>query len=416
MATQIPETMSVPILDPVASAINQTIDRLIISLEQRRLFLLTTLRDKRENIRANHVVLKQVEEQLVESSRILEGLMTHNLLHSMQQNIVAAMKTKLAELQANTPLNQEMIFTCYTHDIDEHIARLGEIHQLDTPSLSVIPHYATFHQPIVAVGKTGTAPGELHSPQGISIELESEHIYLADRENSRIQIFSSKGNCLNQFGDQHLMKPYGILIHLDNIFVTDTGHHAMFQFKLTDLTMIKRVGRKGSKNEEFNKPKQLAISPNEHICVADESNDRLQILTTNLSFQGSLRHSTMTRPADLKFSNNEMFVLSCQDNPCIHVFDLSGEKSRSIVTGGEGMQVKGAYFFCLDGRNNIVISDWSAHCIKVFSPEGDPLHTIGQQGHQAGTLHHPKAISILHQNKLICISNNLNYGLQIFSA
>ena len=53
----------------------------------------------------------------------------------------------------------------------------------------------------------------------------------------------------------------------------------------------------------------------------------------------------MKEPVDVKFTSDEMFVLSLEDNPCIHVFTLSGEKSRSIVTrGGIGMQVSGAFF------------------------------------------------------------------------
>ena len=124
----------------------------------------------------------------------------------------------------------------------------------------------------------------------------------------------------------------------------------------------------------------------------------------------------MSQPVDVKFSNNEMFVLSCEDNPCLHVFSLSGEKSRSLVTsGGVGMLFKTPFFFCLDGHNNIVISDCFAHNIRVFSPEGDLLHTIGQQGHQAGMFIYPKGIAI-NNNKLICLSRNYNFGLQIFSA
>ena len=72
-------------------------------------------------------------------------------------------------------------------------------------------------------------------------------------------------------------------------------------------------------------------------------------------------------------------------------------------------------FFCLDGQNNIVISDCSAHNIKVFSPAGDLLHTIGQEGDEAGMFIYPKGIAI-NNNKLICLSENPNFGLQIFSV
>ena len=408
-----------PIVDPVATAINQSIDRLVLFLEQRRVQLLTELRETREEMGANRVARQQMEQQIAETRAFLEGQMTHNELHSMQEKMVADLETKMAQLQANAPPPQEVRFLCDTRDLEEHIAHLGEIVRLDVPPIPPmpeIPNYATFQQPIVAVGKHGSAPGELNWPYGVSIELESGHIYVADMNSKRIQIFSQTGDYLNQFGHQHLIKPHGILIHQDSFYVTETFYHAIFLFKLPDLTMIKRVGKKGSGNKAFNIPGQLAISPNQLLYVADKDNNRLQILSANLAFQGSLKHQTMSRPLDVKFSNNEIFVLSLRNNPCIHVFSLSGEKSRSLVTGGGiGMQVEGAYCFCLDGQNNIVISDCSAHNIKVFSPAGDLLHTIGQEGHEAGMFIQPTGIAV-NNNKLICFSHNRNFGLQIFSA
>ena len=155
--------------------------------------------------------------------------------------------------------------------------------------------------------------------------------------------------------------------------------------------MVKRAGKEGSGNEDFDSPSQLDISPNEHLYVADEVNNKLQILTTNLEFQESLPHPSMFQPVDVKFTSNEIFVLSSEDNPCIHIFTLSGDKSRSLITCGNGMQVDHALFFCLDGNDNIVISDIQAKCIKIFSPEGDLLHTIGKKGDRAGMFTLPPA-------------------------
>ena len=380
---------------------------------------MTELSDAREEMGANRVARQQMEQQIGETRAFLEGQMTHNELHSMQEKMVADLEAKMAQLQANAPPPQEVRFLCDTRDLEEHIAHLGEIVRLDIPPIPPmpeIPNYAAFQQPIVAVGKQGSDPGELNWPQCVSIEAESGHNYVADWSNHRIQIFSQTGDYLNQFSHQHLIKPHGILIHQDNIYVTETFYHAIFLFKLSDLTMIKRVGKRGSGNEEFYFPNKLAISPNQHLYVADRDNNRLQILSANLDFQGSLKHQTMSHPEDVKFSNNEIFVLSCVDNPCIHVFSLSGEKSRSLVTRGRiGMQAIEPYFFCLDGQNNIVISDYYAHNIKVFSPAGDLLHTIGQEGREAGMFYYPTGIAV-NNNKLICLSNNRNFGLQIFSA
>ncbi|KAI6654154.1 NHL repeat containing protein [Oopsacas minuta] len=412
MATQFPETICMPLLDPIEVEINQSIDRLISILNQRRVHLLTTLRNRREEIRANQLARKQTDQQLLEARTLLEGQITHNLLQSMQGRIGAEMEAKKAEIHANIPPPQELKFVCDTHDIEEFIACLGEITQHEIQ----IPKYSAFQQPIFAVGERGSEPGEFDGPRGVSIETHSGHIYVADWRNSRIQIFSQTGDLVNIFGDQHLNKPWGVLIYQDNIYVTDTGHHTILQYKLSDLTMIKLVGSQGSGSEEFDSLKQLAISPNQHLYVPDHNNNRIQIMTTNLEFKDSLRHESMTQPVDVKFSNKEMFVMSYKDNPCIHVFTLSGEKSRSLVTRGKGMQVASASFFCLDAQSNILISDSGANKIKVFSPEGNLLHAIGKAGCERGMFDELTGIAIHKNRKLITLSRNKNFGLQIYTA
>ena len=272
-----------------------------------------------------------------------------------------------------------------------------------------------FRLPTIAVGKSGKAPGQLNCPRTVSIESATGNIYVTDVDNNRIQIFSQTGDYLSHFGYPHLKWPWGILIKRDNIYVTDVGHDAIFLFRLPDLTMIEKAGKSGSGREEFDHPRQLAISPNQHLYIPDLYNDRVQIMTTDLKFIDRMRHESLHEPSDVKFSSNEIFVLSIYGNPCIHVFTLSGEKSRSVVTSGNGMQVEKAWSFCLDGNNNIVISDALSHDIKVFSSEGNLLHTIGRSGHEAGRFFRNAGI-IVHDSMLLCISENKKFGLQIFSA
>ena len=278
-----------------------------------------------------------------------------------------------------------------------------------------VPNYAAFQESIVVVGEGGSIPVGLIEPRGVTIEPTTETIYVTDFKNGLIHIFSQTGDYINHFGDPFLSDPWGILIHLDNIYVTDKRQNAIFLFRLTDLKMVKTVGKKGSGREEFRYPKQLAISPNQHLYVADADNHRLQILTTDLEFTNSLRHQTMKKPFDVKFSNNEMFVLSGLGSPCIHVFTLSEEKTRSLVTRGIGMQVKGALFFCLDGHNNILISDYSSHNIKVFSQAGDLLHTIKKTECIELTAS-PIFMMIDNDNRIVCAYSLSSYCLRIFYA
>ena len=124
MATQFTEQIPVPLVDPVVSAINQLFDRLIFSLQQRRIHLLTALRDRREEMRASQVAGQQMEEELVASQRLLEVQMKHNLLHSVQEKILGELENKRTELRANVPIPQELKFIYHTKELEEQIDHL----------------------------------------------------------------------------------------------------------------------------------------------------------------------------------------------------------------------------------------------------------------------------------------------------
>ena len=78
------------------------------------------------------------------------------------------------------------------------------------------------------------------------------------------------------------------------------------------------------------------------------------------------------------------------------------------------MDVLRPYFFCLNPLNNFVLSDSKSHSIRVFSPEGNLLYTIGRRGHEKGTFYVPQGVAITPNGRLVCVSWNGNYGLQIF--
>ena len=267
-----------------------------------------------------------------------------------------------------------------------------------------VSNYGAFQKSIVVDSEGGSTPRGSIEPRGVTIEPTTEYIYVTDSKNGLIHIFSQTGDYINHFKDPCLSRPWGILIHLDNIYVTDTQRQVIFLFRLPVLKMIKKVGKIGSGREEFRYPTQLAISPNQRLYVTDTYNDRLQILTTKLEFTDSLQHQTMHYPIDVKFSNDEIFVLSKTDWLCIHVFTLSGEMTRSIVTRGSGMQVKGARFFCLDGHNNILINDHWNHTFRVFSPAGDLLHTIREREHVPEVFSYPLCIRLLNNKRLITLN------------
>ena len=86
--------------------------------------------------------------------------------------------------------------------------------------VSVIPRYENFRK--LVAGKKGRNPGELSSPRGVAIDKNSNHIYVAESYPARVSIFSESGEFLNVFTHEHMKCPFGIAIHRNNVYVSDT--------------------------------------------------------------------------------------------------------------------------------------------------------------------------------------------------
>ena len=273
-------------------------------------------------------------------------------------------------------------------------------------------HYATCHVSIIATGKIGSDPGELHNPSGIAIHEDSHQIFVASSCNHRVEIFSETGEFLYQLGVGQLYLPCGIAIHGDSVYVS-CDDHTVSKFSLTEMCRVKKIGGEGSNNGQFNYPSQLTTDYIGCVFIPDTCNHRICIHDPDLNHLRNITHQSMSRPWDVKVSRDRLYVLCPNSNPCMYVLTLEGDKLHSLITCGEGMEVIFP-FFCFDHLNNIVTSDNDTHSIRVFSPEGNLLHTIGREGHEQGMFYYPTGVAVTPNRRLVCVSDNIDYGLQIF--
>jgi sugar lactone lactonase YvrE len=71
-------------------------------------------------------------------------------------------------------------------------------------------------------GKPGDRPGEFNLPHGIAID-SKDRIYVADRSNSRIQVFSSNGTFISKLKGDDLGRPFGLAVLNHRIYLIDGG-------------------------------------------------------------------------------------------------------------------------------------------------------------------------------------------------
>ena len=310
----------------------------------------------------------------------------------------------------NTPVESRSELKCDTRDLERSISRLGEIVEVPVN----VPRYTTCHTPVVPTGKKGRAPGELYYPEGVAIHEETHQIFVANYMNNRVEIFSETGEFISQLGVGQLSHPYGIAIHGDSLYVSCENDHTLSQFSLIEMCHVRRIGGVGSNNGQFNYPQQLTTDLIGRVFIADCYNNRICIHDPDLNHLRNITHPSMSQPYDVKVSRDCLYVLCPDNNPCMLVLTLEGDMLHSLITYGEGMDVFRPNFFCLDPLNNFVLSDFRSHSIRVFSPEGNLLHTIGRKGHQPGMFSYPTGVAMTPNRRLVCVSDNENYGLQIF--
>jgi DNA-binding beta-propeller fold protein YncE len=77
-------------------------------------------------------------------------------------------------------------------------------------------------------GKEGTGPGEFNTPHGIATDA-SRRVYVADRSNSRIQVFDEHGTFIDMWPD--IKAPHDVEVAADgHVWVSDGDTNKMLKY------------------------------------------------------------------------------------------------------------------------------------------------------------------------------------------
>ena len=273
-------------------------------------------------------------------------------------------------------------------------------------------NYSEKVQPILTAGRRGSGDKEL-SGRAVALDEDSQTVYVADYDNSRIQVLSFQGEFLSQFGSEVLQGPCGIGVTDCHIFVADFHLHTLLQFCKDSHKLLDRVSGKGKDEGHLMQPHMLAIDTNGDIYIVD-GNHRVSIFSEQLQFNSIVGEKYLHNPRDVKLTSEEVIVLD-RGPKCIHFFSRSGEFLSSCVTQGQGnCSIQICFFFCLDTEQNIIIGDRGNQTVNIFSKSGDLIHIIGGKGGGKGDFIKPCGIAISNSGILFVLSNNTNYSLQCF--
>jgi len=121
-------------------------------------------------------------------------------------------------------------------------------------------------------GKKGTAAGEFNLPHSVQLDAQ-QHVYVADRENNRIQVFDADGKYLRQMEG---FAPYGLFITPDqNLFVADGVANKVLKMTL-DGKILASWGATGAEPGNFQLPHMLTVAKDGAVYVTEITGKRLQ--------------------------------------------------------------------------------------------------------------------------------------------
>ena len=396
--------------DSVATRIHQAFDPLIAQLIARRGALLLELSQLREDYTAkeeNRRAAIQEIEQAQKQMQLLSLKVNINFPVHQQANEVYREGLEQLEIPTKPPCPH---FQCPTlRTLESLISVFGQVLEWD------IPVYSLKKEPVLTAGEYGTGPKQLKAA-GIAIDETDKLMYIADRGNTRIQIVSFEGECMQSFGQDKLWQPYGIAISYQHIFVTDRELHSLFQFHKTSLQLMNMTGTEGQTDGQFNFPLGLCTDYSGDVLIADSNNNRVCIYSKYLKFLSTLGVGQLKLPKDVKVTPDCQVAVLDSSPKCIHFYSRNGHLLSSCVSRGEepGCLLVNPFFFCLDTSGNVIISNFDSHSIKIISQDDQLIHSIGKEGHGRGELFCPFGICVSKSGIIFAVSYNANFSIQCF--
>jgi hypothetical protein len=97
----------------------------------------------------------------------------------------------------------------------------GEVFVTDGYGNARVHRFSKDFKLLASWGEPGGGPGQFRIPHGIGVD-EFDRVYVADRENNRIQIFDVEGKLLNIW--ENVNRPDGIYVRDGIVYVGELGH------------------------------------------------------------------------------------------------------------------------------------------------------------------------------------------------
>ncbi|TAL37362.1 MAG: hypothetical protein EPN98_03500 [Phenylobacterium sp.] len=132
-------------------------------------------------------------------------------------------------------------------------------------------------------GRPGRGEGQFNTPHAIAVDAKGQ-VYVADRQNDRVQVFDGEGRFLRQLKGPEAGRPYSVAVLADGgVAIADGGEQPASGPDRSGVAILdaegrvrQRLGRFGNQDGQFRMAHDLAVDANGALYVVDITGQRVQ--------------------------------------------------------------------------------------------------------------------------------------------
>lgn len=153
----------------------------------------------------------------------------------------------------------------FNHPADVCVAPSGELYVADGYGNSSVHRFSADGNYISSFGSSGSGPGQFRVPHSVRVS-QDRRVYVADRENHRVQVFSAEGEFLTEWTD--FKCPMGVHIDANQVvYVTD---------QVPRISMYSLDGELLARGRTFEGAHQVYTDSEGSIYGVDTASQRVQ--------------------------------------------------------------------------------------------------------------------------------------------
>ena len=256
-----------------------------------------------------------------------------------------------------------------------------------------------------------------HSPGGgmfYGVAVNSEGLLaVTDCTKECIHLLQKEGALVRSIGKGVLGGDLrGITFDLKgNVWVADMGNNKVL--KLTqDGQLLQTIDHAGSKNEHFNCPFGVSVSPEGLVYICDSRNHRVTVHDEegmSLFAFGSKGSGPgcFVGPRDVTFGTDGLVYVTDGGNSSVCVCSKEGNFQKDFRTKYTSTCIAAT------GDNLLLITSYSSHTVMVYTLGGQLIDEFGGRGSDPGRFYQPVGICV-DDSGAVYVADYFNKRVQVF--